>query len=175
MSKKLEELIEKCDRISLENNEIYFIIQNNNVMYSDGTDDDFVIVDHTIFETHPSIFVVYDSEFKELNNFTKFEKAYDILNRLGFNASGDYNCRIEQNFNMSVYDEDKRANMIVRVTLSPNMTIKFIKSIESPHYLLSQTVKVYFRESWILSQIYKIKNKNLKQHIRGLKIKQIIK
>lgn len=178
MQSNLEELIEQCNRIALDTNEIHFIIQNNDV-YSDGSNNTLIIIDSHIFIKYPSIFVIYDTEFKELNNFSKFQKAYDVLYKYGFENSQPINNAVEQVFNIKL-QEDENIFLHIKVVLCPNMTINFEYSIcdkENFNDFNKITyMKRYFREQFLKDIFYTTLNSrpSIKEYLRKLKIEQII-
>jgi len=137
-----QELIDKCEDLSLKNDDIYFIFDSNtsstiksrlsstksekrdNLIdsiidveaYYIGTDVEFISL--------PSRFSYYDTETKLVGRYKRYQFVVDFFKKLGFKPSeSNFGPEFEQSFIFEMYEGSLFKQKIV-VRIQPNLFIK---------------------------------------------------
>jgi hypothetical protein len=169
MDKELEIAIDKCLELSKQNNDIAFVFKKD-TGYGDDSESEYIVSDITMMENYPSRVPIYDSQFKQLNKYRKFDRVYSVISKLGFNPSvSNLGEKYEQVFTRQIDLNNEKS--ILNLRLQPNLfcRIDYLSSdgLMSPY-------KGYFEYNRIYSSLAHLEDINLKQFLRDIVIDEIL-
>lgn len=185
-----QSLIDECERLSLENNEIYFIFDNSisNLIKSRyasnkeekremvldniiGTEDKFHIGTELYFREMPSRFSYYDTETKELGKYKRYKLITDFLGIVGFQPAREFNFgqEFDQSYTLTINEEEKKT-FIIRI--KPNLFLS-IQSGFTDNGHPNKIFDGFFSKSKILNSLKK-ENPNFTSVIRDIKLDIIL-
>lgn len=178
-------LIDECERLSIENDEIYFLfdtklssfINKRNAKSKEDKRDNVIsellenshyhIGTELDFKEMPSRFSYYDTETKLTCRYEKYKLVVDFLNSLGFQPSEtNLGQEMEQSF---ILECDNSLKIIIRI--QPNLLLKIITQNEGG---INTVYNGFFSKAKIYESFTKESNNELKVTIRDSKIKNIL-
>jgi len=169
MDRELEEAIDKCLDLSKKINDITFIFRKD-TSYSDDSETDYQVSDISMILNYPSRVPIYDSQFKQLNKYRKFDRVYSVISKLGFSPSvSNLGERYEQVFTREI--ELNGYKTILNLRLQPNLFCK-IDYISSDG--LMSTYKGYFEYNRVYTSLSNLEDMNIKQFLRDIVIDEIL-
>ena len=169
MNRQLEEAIDKCLDLSKKINDITFIFRKD-TSYSDDSETDYQVSDISMIENYPSRVPIYDSQFKQLNKYRKFDRVYSVISKLGFSPSvSNLGERYEQVFTREI--ELNGYKTILNLRLQPNLLCKidyiYSNGLISPY-------KGYFEYNRVYASLAKLEDMDIKQFLREITIDEIL-
>ena len=192
MKKLSQQLIDECEKLSLENDMIYFIFDKNetntinlklrpnketerDTKIGDLIGEDFHIGTLEDFNDMPSRLAVYDTETKLIGRYDRYKLVVNLFTKLGFEPSiNNFGPEFEQTFSLSVPSGGEYGEFWL-VRLQPNLFL----SIKYSGYNESQASHLeifngFFNKSKILQSLSN-SSESLKQIVRDIKIESIVK
>jgi hypothetical protein len=191
MKKLPQHLIDKCEKLSSENDMIYFIFDKSetntinlklrpnketerDIKIDDLIGEDFHIGTFEDFNDMPSRLAIYDTETKLIGRYDRYKLVVNLFTKLGFEPSiNNFGPEFEQTFSLSL-NQDGEFGEFWLVRSQPNLFL----SIKYSNYTESQASNIevfngFFNKSKILQSLSN-SGESLKQIIRDIKIESVI-
>lgn len=122
-----KELIDKCELLSEETNQVFFIFDTliSNRISKIDLEDTYHIGTELDFLGLPSRFSYYDTETKISDRYKKYEYVTDFLKKLAFiSSTNNFGFEYEQTYTYEFDDGDRFEKFIIR--LQPNLFLKIL-------------------------------------------------
>lgn len=181
-----QDLIDECEKLSRENDGVYFIFDNsisdliNNRYLSNKVEKREIIIDQLInkndkfhigtemyFREMPSRFSYYDTETKQTDRYKKYKILTDFLDTLGFISNREFNFGPEYDQSYTLSIEGK--SFIARI--KPNLFLSIQCGFINDHP--NNIFDGFFSRSRIMESMKK-ESPNLIEVIRDIKLNTII-
>ncbi len=183
-------LIDRCEELSIENNETYFIFDRSisNLIKSRYTlnkqekreilldelvsdDDKFHIGTELYFREMPSRFSYYDTETKETNKYRKYKIVTDFLEKIGFSPNREFNFGLDYDQSYILMFDEPQRSYIIRI--KPNLFLS-IQSGFTHTGTPNNIFDGFFSRQKILDSISKDSPSIFLSIIRDIKIESIL-
>lgn len=158
-----QNLIDECNKLSEENNEIYYIFDNQ---LEDDEIQTYFVGNINDFNTMPSRFSYYDSEMRIIGRWERYNHVINFIKKIGLeDGLSNFGGEFEQSFFRSF------GNSKIILRIKPNLNLTLIYNDENGDTKYTQTP---FSKSKVLKWIKSLKNKNITITYRDMLIDEIL-